>query len=64
MGTLSALICHVVPGSSGQKASSLLNVYIRDSDPLRCSFRLSWFLKTFNRGLMAFQEGARCQILL
>lgn len=64
MGTFSALICHVVPGNSGQKVSSLMNLYIRGSDPLRCIFRLSWLLKIFNKGLVAFQEGARCQILL
>lgn len=50
MGTSCALICHVVPGSSGQEASSLRNLYIQGSDLLKCNFRLSWLLKTFTKG--------------
>lgn len=64
MGTSSALICPVVPGSSGQEASSLRNLYIQGSDLLKCSFRLPWLLKVFNNGLVVFHEGARYQILL
>lgn len=64
MGTFSASICHMVPGSVDQKASSLKNLYICGSYPLKCNFRLSWLLKIFIKGLVAFQEGARCQILL
>lgn len=64
MGTFTALLCHMVPGSSGQKASSLMNLYNCDSDPLKSNFGLSWLIKIFNKGLVAFQEGARCQILI
>lgn len=45
MGTFAALLCHMVPGSSGQKASSLMNLYNCDSDPLKSNFGLSWLIK-------------------
>lgn len=54
METFSALICHVVPGSSGQKASSLRSLYVQGSKLLKCNFRFSWLLKIFNNGLVDF----------
>lgn len=59
MGIFSALIYHMVPGNFGQKASSLMNLYICGSHPLTNNLRLSWLLKVFVIELVPFQEGAR-----
>jgi len=56
-------VCYAVPGGSGWKAFSLMN-FSTNEDHLTCNLRLSWLVKIFSKGLVAFQEGARCQILL